>query len=176
MWGRACCQFIDRVSAGATSDSQVVPAPERCHPLVSMVCRSQRAHGLPRCCPTSTYRGSPMALGQGLDLLAGTRLPHSFAGPSPSLQQRGGRHTWAPVPGEPDATTAAPLAFWTVNWAGRPAPGPTVSSNEPRQGERPRCLPCIRGLGQAAGQSTGEKVWDARPELWAVATNSSERG
>lgn len=145
---------MDRSHAGATTASQVFP--------VSMVCRSQRAHGLPRCFPAAEEAQLPW--GKAYTWWQAPRLPHSLAGPSPSLSL-----------GSLTATTAAPLAFWRV-LIGQDAqpPGPRSPAMS-----RARNLVVCRaqgGSGRLLVSSTWEKVWDARPDLWAVATNRSERG
>lgn len=111
-------------------------------------------------CQMLPYRGSPDALrwGLGLGLVAGPwQVPCllvSLAVPGPSLSpySRGGRNTWALLPGESNCSCSHFTGILeSVNWAGCPAPGPTVSRNELAR-ETTSLPPCVREPGQAPGQ------------------------
>lgn len=150
--------------------------PELTRPLVSMLCRALRAARCfpPPPCPREALipRGGAWAWAL---LVAGPlqvpACPTPLQPPPQPAPERRQEHLGS-VPGESDCHHSCSTGILeSVNWAGRPAPGPTVSRNELGQGEKPHCLPCIGELGQAMPVSCTEgKVRDASPGLWAAAT------
>lgn len=159
--------FYRQVISWASSDSQVFLVPELTHPLVCRVCRSQRGHGLPD--TSLSLQRKPRIPGveprPGGRPSSGTLPPPLLCSPSPSLSLcwKGSRNTRASLPGDPDCHHSCSAGILeSVNWAGHPAPGPTVSRNElgHAQGSRGRLLV----------SSTGERVQETRADLWAVAT------
>lgn len=122
---------------------------------------SQKGCGFPNA--PYPYRGSPGALGWGLGLVQAlsrhpaSSTPWQCSGP-PSLHL---------LPGESNCHRSCSTGVLeSVNWAGCPAPGPTVSRNELAR-ER---TSLVREPGQALVSSTGERVQEARLGLGAVGT------
>lgn len=87
MWGRACCRFTDRKN-GAGNDFWVFLVLELTHPLVSMVCRSQKGTWLASYFPPLSRKPScpGVELRPGGRLSAGTPPPLLLCSP-PALPQ-----------------------------------------------------------------------------------------